>query len=957
LQEASIRYYGHYNDWPVIRPELSNEEIQQLAEHKAYDIRLNEWSNLSELRQAIAEAEDSNLSNVKFYRIDYPKLLPYVRIRSNLNHFVFRNPAGEVFIIYPAMRLSYSLTPEEPGEGASGETEVGDDDITSSGPLRAPEPGEIEIWTAEQLASIGVDQSYPLNARYIQMADIDLSGYSADGGWDPIGSESTPFTGAFDGNGFITKNLYIDRPSEDYQGLFGYAESAELSNITLTGALITGQDNTGALAGYINTTTIDSCVSTGTVTGRVNTGGLVGYNHWESVIKYSSSRCAVSGQNHVGGLVGYNHYRSSVIFSHAMGDVTGSGYYAGGLVGYNLTYSKIISSYAVGTVTGNNFVGGLVGLDSAGNDIISCYAAGKVTGNDYVGGLAGSCSGNFLISSYATGEVSGRDYVGGLAGRNSIKNTFKDCYATGKVMGRDNVGGLVGLHYTPTSAPITTSYAAGDVTGRNNVGGLVGWNTDGGNVTSCYATGKVTGSDYVGGLVGYNESHRGITNCYSIGEVVNNGSYNSYVGGLVGRSVAAPVSNSYWNINTSGLTTSGGGTGRTMYEMKQQSTFVGWDFDTVWQIQEGETYPYLRSNPQSPLPKAPAIEIRTAEQLAKIGVDPLYPLDGHYIQMADIDLSVYSTGEGWVPIGSSSEPFTGIFNGNGFMIKNLYINRPSNNQGLFGYVNWAGLRNITLKDVSVTGRNNTGALVGYTENRTIIEGCVSSGTVTGHDYVGGLAGRIYRYSVTNDSSSFSTVTGNNGIGGLVGFNGFFSNIISCYTAGTVTGNNLYIGGLVGYNYYNSTVTTSYTTSTVTGNSHVGGLVGYNYYGSAITTSYATGDVTGNSHVGGLVGYNYGFDSSARSTITASYSTGRVTSDGSYIGGLVGRRDSYSTVSNSYWDIDTSGLMTSAGGTGKTTAEMKQQSTFVGWDFGTVWQIQENETYPYLRANPQSPPPM
>jgi hypothetical protein len=64
-----------------------------------------------------------------------------------------------------------------------------------------------------------------------------------------------------------------------------------------------------------------------------------------------------------------------------------------------------------------------------------------------------------------------------------------------------------------------------------------------------------------------------------------------------------------------------------------------------------------------------------------------------------------------------------------------------------------------------------------------------------------------------------------------------------------------------------------------------------------------------------------------------------------------------TVTASYWDTETSGLTTSAGGTGRTTAEMKQQSTFVDWDFDTVWQIDEGETYPYLRSNPQSPPPM
>jgi len=124
-----------------------------------------------------------------------------------------------------------------------------------------------------------------------------------------------------------------------------------------------------------------------------------------------------------------------------------------------------------------------------------------------------------------------------------------------------------------------------------------------------------------------------------------------------------------------------------------------------------------------------------------------------------------------------------------------------------------------------------------------------------------------------------------------------------------------------------------------GNARVGGLVGYNN-GGTVSGSYSTGRVDGSSRVGGLVGYNmYG-------TVNGCYSTGEVKSSGNNVGGLV-RDNKGGTVSGCYWDTETSGMITSAGGKGKTTARMKQQVTFIDWDFVNVWGIEEGVSYPYL----------
>ena len=129
-----------------------------------------------------------------------------------------------------------------------------------------------------------------------------------------------------------------------------------------------------------------------------------------------------------------------------------------------------------------------------------------------------------------------------------------------------------------------------NVTGRSYVGGLAGY--DGGTISNCNSTGTVSGSSgsyYVGGLVGANGGGS-ISNCYSTGSV----SGSSWVGGLVGENVGSVVG-SFWDINTSGLTTSAGGTGMTTAQMKALLTFtsVGWDFTTIWAICEGASYPKL----------------------------------------------------------------------------------------------------------------------------------------------------------------------------------------------------------------------------------------------------------------------------------------------------------------------------------------------------------------------------
>jgi len=257
-------------------------------------------------------------------------------------------------------------------------------------------------------------------------------------------------------------------------------------------------------------------------------------------------------------------------------------------------------------------------------------------------------------------------------------------------------------------------------------------------------------------------------------------------------------------------------------------------------------------------------------------------------------------GKGWRPI----EVFNRILDGQGHEIRDLFISRPNESAvGLFGAVYEGGV----IKDVGVVNV-----------------------TVTGNFTVGGLVGLNHKGTVSNS-----------------------------YSTGSVSGNDQQVGGLMGSN--TGTVSNSYSTGNVTGYDSVGGLVGLLmglFDQATVSNSYSTGSVTGYDSVGGLVGFVAGNGS----IVSNSYSTGNVTGT-SYVGGLVGINGE-GTVSNSFWDTQTSGQTTSAGGMSKNTTEMQDIATFlgVGWNItavanpGTrnpsyIWNIVDDQTYPFLNWQP------
>jgi len=315
----------------------------------------------------------------------------------------------------------------------------------------------------------------------------------------------------------------------------------------------------------------------------------------------------------------------------------------------------------------------------------------------------------------------------------------------------------------------------------------------------------------------------------------------------------------------------------------------------------------------------------------------------------------YNSGAGWQPIGanSSNTIFQGKFNGNGYKVSGLWINRPDGTTyaGLFGSIESAEIINIGVvidnNKGGIKGQVYTGSLVGQIYDNSTISNSYATGNVFGgNQCTGGLVGGVISTGTINNSYATGDVSGEHYIGGLIGC-GSKAIINNSHATGNVSvehGSNCG-GGLIGKS--SGTISGSYATGNVTGFSFLGGLIACLDKGGTISNSYATGSVTGNSSwIGGLVGRL-----SEGASISNSYATGSVTGN-DYLtnGGLVGKLEDGAAISNSYYDKETTGRIDTGKGEGKTTDQMKTQSTYVGWDFSNIWEISSsnNNGYPTLR---------
>ncbi|OHB57484.1 MAG: hypothetical protein A2Y07_11860 [Planctomycetes bacterium GWF2_50_10] len=553
------------------------------------------------------------------------------------------------------------------------------------------------------------------------------------------------------------------------------------------------------------------------------------------------------------------------------------------------------------SITGDSLVGGLAAFNYG--SILNCYSTGTVTGVGTVSGTGDSVGG-------LLGRLDGNAMYGGSDG------DMTNCYSTCTVRGHKHTGGLVGF---VEHGDVSSCYAAGDIGGNGSssgyhLGGLAGYSKYG-FFSNCYAAGTVSGVRYIGGLIG--AVHTGsISKCYSTTRVIGTDT----TGGLAGDS-SNLIYDCFWDIQTSGQTTSAGGTGKTTAQMKTQSTYTdaAWNFTSPWRW-IGFTYPRLNWENvvlgPVPVPNvAGLLQTDATNAIIAAGLNPgtvtyqysNYVLVDHVVSQSLSAGTMVSLGTNLNIVVSLGYIYSG---GAGTAADPYKIANMDDLLALaedtFNY----DKHFILINDVNLASHPfTTAVLAPDTDAATasfqgttftgVFDGggrTISGLVINGNDFAG-LFGKIDTGGqVKNLALKGVSVSGDEYVGAVAGWNA--SLVSNCYSTGVVTGN-IDIGGLTGVN--GGTISTSYSTAAVSGNLYIGGLAGV-AGGGTFTECYAAGSVSGTSRCGAITG-NKGM------TVYANRCYFRSTAG------------------------PDNGI-----GRSLTEDEMIQQRSFVDWDFVNTWRM-------------------
>lgn len=421
------------------------------------------------------------------------------------------------------------------------------------------------IYNENQLAQLGnfLNQT---GVYFKLQKDLDLSTWISENnpsqGWLPIGVESQPFKGIFNGNNHKLSGIYINRGSSDVVGFFGFLNGATVSDLTLEVSAIVGNSKVGVLAGTAESSTIRGCkiilTDENGVSGDSSVSGLIGYCN-ATIISDCDVRGNISSGSSIGSAAGSAIGSVSISnFTHH-GDITGSSN-VGGAVGELISGSSITFNnvYTNGKIANSgDYTGGIVAKSAIGciESLVSCSHHGDIAGNNYVGGIIGCIvKGNNETRPQYTGVSSGKTYWGPSNGKvttgSTKPTTVSNCCAIGNISAKSYCGGLVGYdgsnvtysfvssgasdnsgslgsstytylyrngvkistssycyYYTPIDevnyhcTNITDSYYSGNIQATNYVGGLVGYKMAG-ELSKCYSYSTVMGGNNVGGIIG-----------------------------------------------------------------------------------------------------------------------------------------------------------------------------------------------------------------------------------------------------------------------------------------------------------------------------------------------------------------------------------------------------------------------------------------------------------------------
>ena len=650
------------------------------------------------------------------------------------------------------------------------------------------------------------------------------------------------------------------------------AKAVLLADITVNDSVLNGAELNGDGSNFANWTPI------GTEQYQYK-GMFEGQDHTISGIYFNDEYAKYVG------LFGYVNNPTIKNMSLADSYING-GRYVGGICGYSLS-AKITNCHNAASVysnyNGESNVGGICGYTYNSDAVFDgCSNSGYVYGYGWcVGGICGyqnyskitNCHNTGKVYSYASNSSNNTSYTGGISGYLANSTTIVDnCYNTGNIESKgQSVGGIVGYMGNGT---VTNCFSTGTISAYSNARGVIGYKNSGttdnnfalkGTATSISGGQFVTAEQFAGGMVTYKLNGNSSVNpkwFQTIGEDAIPVRDTTHA--IVYSSAPCPYSNDTTGVKEHNYvddvcTNCGHVILPELVDGWYEIASVGqllWFADTV------------SSN---------NISIK-ARLVADIVLND---------SVLNADGSLRGTpARIWEPIGNSSYKFNGEFDGQSHTISGVYINGSNSYVGLFGYIDAGKIKNVTLADSYIKGKQYVGGICGYINGAAQISNCLNAATVysgyNGDGYTGGICGYMSNSSAVISgctNTGFISVYGWT-VGGICGYqsNGTITN---CHNSGRIyadagnnTSYNSNVGGIVGYLWNWMSVANCYNTGSVEGKGYsVGGIAGYVY--GKINNCYNVGTVTANGNVGAIYGYNWSASTSNNYALSGSamYSNG------------------------------------------------------------------------------------
>lgn len=803
--------------------------------------------------------------------------------------------------------------------GAWAQTQPSEGDGSSEHPFLINTAEELK-WYASYVNGESGDNVVHNTACAQLMNDIDLSTVCGEGkgNWTPIAKDgiygrlsSNKFDGVFDGNGHTISNLYINDENGSKLGLFGYIyptmQKTSVKNLKMRNVQIVGKEYCAAVCGCGIGVTFENI--------EVISGSIVG-----SIFIYGISGCGGSARNCI------NRANVTVERTYAAGIISN----IAGEVSNCSNYGKITA--------GNGRAGGIAAGSNGFTQLINCanygeiHVTGTVNGTDYaVGGLLGY-PWNIEISNCANfGNIylkEQSDIVGVIVGTAKLKKASGILANTGNIYVNgtaqadvpvlqtgiswynDNVDNTANC-ITPTAEQLASGWLAWQL--QLNCG-IQTW---GQNISAdpkdaypvidgsmLYAEGSCT--DDLSAATSFSNDP---------GVVTHNLTHHD----AVLATCVADGTIEYWSCSDCGKQWSDESRQHIVTDLTAKALghdYIPADFD-----KNGLKYCSVCGHVEAEAPTLVAeetSEFNGYNALSKAGhlvwlhnqvqvydaATDTYPNESikcylaNSISLKDVchpaDAANSVEEASWNPIGGS-HPFKGIFDGNGHTVSDLYINSSGYNLGLFGQVDGAEIKNVTVQG-NVTGfyeEGNSqsgqyvGLVLGVGTSNTKLENCESVGSVAGYKNVGGIAGIVPNGGTITMCTNRATVTGlgqnSEYVGGIVGYGQGFS---LCANFADITSEGSSVGGLAGQLNPNSQgqgMSDCMNVGNVIGKQNVGGLAGSCYAPNNVN-NYSTGRVEATNRYAGLLVGGYGNDPSKAFKNTYYVKEGQVVENGTTTAG-------------------------------------------------------------------------